>query len=125
MKITSTAIQNEKTDVRKLYLSLINDIKKITHVLNGRVRFGTGVDGVEGQNIQGTFQQFTTDAVADTEETIAHGIGLAIPIGYIIIWQDKAGTLYQGPTTGTDWDTTNIYLKCDVASVTFLIFILK
>jgi hypothetical protein len=92
--------------------------------LNGRVRFGRGTDGDRGENIQGEFQQFTTSATPDAENTIAHGIG-AIPVGYIILWQDKAGSLYQGPSTGTAWTSSNIYLKCTVASVTFKVFLIQ
>jgi hypothetical protein len=92
--------------------------------MQGRVRFGTGADGARGENIQGEFQLFTTSATPDAENTVAHGLG-AIPVGYIICHQSKAGSLYQGPTTGTNWTATNIYLKCDVASVIFLVFLLK
>jgi len=105
--------------------SLIDtDLVNLFLLSQGRVRFGGGGDGDRGENLSGFFQLFTTSATPDAENTIAHGLG-SIPVGFLIMYQDKAGSLYQGPTTGTNWDATNIYLKSDVASVTFLIFVLK
>lgn len=100
------------------------DIGAIIQVLQGRVRFGTGTNKQDGENIAGRFIQYTSNVTINTEDTIVHNIG-SIPIGYIILWQDKAGSFYQGPTTGTDWNKTNMYLKCSVASVTALLFVLK
>lgn len=105
-------------------INLDEDVRNITLFTHGRVSFGTGVDGERGQNISGEFKQFTSSATPNSENTISHTIG-SIPIGYIIMWQDKSGNLYQGPTTGTNWTSSNIYLKCDIASVTFNIFIIK
>lgn len=100
------------------------DLENIYTAFAGRLRFGRGTDGDRGENIQGRFQQFTSHATPDTEFTVAHGLG-AIPVGRIILWQDIAGILYQSPTNGTDWDTTNAYFKCTVASVTFLVFFIQ
>lgn len=100
---------------------LDKDMRNLGNLVNGRVRFGDGVDGARGENISGEFQVFTSDGVADAENTIAHTLG-AVPIGYIVLNQDKAGSLYD---SGTAWTATNIYLKSDVASVTFKVFLLK
>lgn len=89
-----------------------------------RISFGNGVDGNLGENVDGIWQVFTTSGTPDAENTVPHGLGI-IPRALINCGQDKAGSLYQLLTTGTNWDTTNIYLKCDVASVEFRIFILK
>ena len=104
--------------------SLDNFLQRMVAVLQGRVSFGTAGDGVRGENMEGMFQQFTSHASANTEFTVAHGLG-AIPTGRLIFWQDKAGSLYQGPSTGTAWDTTNAYFKSDISSVTFLVFFTK
>lgn len=103
---------------------LDQDINNIVVALSGKLRFGDGTDGTGGENISGQFQQFTSDGTANTEFTVAHTVG-SVPVGVIVLWQDKAGSLYQGPTTGTAWTATNIYLKCSVASVTFKVFLLK
>ena len=100
------------------------DLIRINEAFKGRVRFGQGDDESFGENLAGEFRLITSDATPDTEFTVSHNLG-AVPVGRIVIWQDKAGSLYQGPSTGTAWTNANIYLKCDVASVQFLIFILK
>ena len=99
------------------------DINLIVNCLQGRVRFGGGTSGNRGENIQGEFLNITTHVTPDTEKTFTHTLG-SIPVGYIILYQDKAGVLYQGPTTGTDWTSSAISLKCTVASVTFKLFLL-
>lgn len=123
MNVTNSLVLNEKQEVAEQIRILQQSIQKLYVCLQGRVSFGTGVDGSQGQNMQGEFQQFTTSGTPDAENTIAHTLG-SVPIGFIVLWQDKAGSLYQSPTSGTDWNTSSIYLKCNVASVTFLIFII-
>jgi hypothetical protein len=98
--------------------------KNIITALQGRLRFGDAADNEPGENIQGEFQSFTSDATPNTEFSVAHSLGAA-PLGRIVLWQDKAGALYQGPATGTAWDATDVYFKCDVASVAFLVFLIK
>ena len=126
-KSNTFKISDEEFDpevINRNFRQLEEDLEKLFTCLKGRVRFGTGTDGDRGENIHGEFQTFTSDAVADTEFSFTHTLG-SIPIGYIVLAQDKAGTLYQLPTTGTDWNATTVYLKCDVASVTFNVFLLK
>ena len=123
MKTGNTLLLNQDNPIQDQINALSLALKKIYDLSHGRVRFGSGTDGDRGENMSGEFQQFTT-TTANTEVTVAHTIG-AIPIGYIVLWQDKAGSLYQGPTTGTAWTDSNIYVKCSAADVTFLIFILK
>jgi len=99
---------------------LDTDITNIALFTQGRVRFGDGVTGARGENIEGEFRTFTT-ALANTEVSVAHTLN-AIPVGRIVIAQDKAGSLY---TSTTAWTKPNIYVKCDVATVTFKIFLLR
>lgn len=99
------------------------DFNNVINCLNGRVRFGPGTSGNNGENMAGQFLTITTNAIANTESTFTHTMG-ATPVGYLILWQDKAGILYQGPTTGTAWDVSSISLKCSVASVQFKLFLL-
>ena len=95
---------------------LDGDVSQIITCLQGRVKLG--------ENVGGVFVQYTSNGTPDTEDTVTHNIG-SIPTGYIILWQSKAGSFYQGPTTGTAWSTTKLYLKCSVASVTAYLFIFK
>jgi len=97
------------------------DLTNLFLMANGNVRFGTGTDGDRGENIAGEFQVFTTSATPDAENTIAHTMKTA-PIGYIVLNQDKAGSLYD---SGTAWTSSSIYLKSDVASVAFTVFLIK
>lgn len=125
MKIVKTSnLSSRKKDINQYDRNIDNDVANTITVLQGRVRFGNSTSGFRGENIQGEFKQFTSSTTPDAENTVSHTIG-AVPIGIIILWQDKAGSLYQGPSTGTAWTSSNIYLKCSVASVTFLLFIVQ
>jgi len=103
---------------------LDKDVKNLFFLSKGKVRFGDGDTATNGENISGQFVQFTSDGTANTEFSVAHTIG-SVPVGYIILWQDKSGSLYQGPATGTAWTTTALSLKCSVSSVTFKVFLIK
>lgn len=124
MRIANTLNLNEHMPLNEQIRLLQVQLDKIFYLLQGRVSFGTGIDGNNGQNLSGQFQQFTSDASANTEFNVAHTVG-SIPLGYIILWQDIAGSLYTSPTSGTDWTATQISLKCSVSSVTFLVFLVK
>lgn len=118
---TSNLSSRKRDDLTPYSKSLDSDIVALFNSLKGRVRFGTGVDGARGENISGQFQVFTSNGTPDTEDTVAHTIG-AVPIGYIVLKQNKAGSLYLGSSA---WTSGNVYFKCDVASVAFTIFLLK
>ena len=123
MRVANTQVLNPKQPLETQVPVLQTQLDKMFQALQGRISFGTGDTGQRNGNIAGEWLQFTT-AVANAEVTVAHGLG-SIPLGRIVIWQDKAGSLYQGPSTGTAWTSTNVYFKCDVASVTFLVFLVK
>lgn len=106
-------IKNYDTDFNSVFLCL-----------QGRVRFGPGTSGNTGENISGQFLQITTNGTANTESTFTHILG-SIPVGYIILWQDKAGSIYHGPNTGTLWTSSTISLKGSVISITALLFLLQ
>jgi hypothetical protein len=120
----NTLVLNEKLPMKEQLRILQASINQLYKMGQGRISFGVGMDGENGQNISGQFQQFTTSGTPDAENTIAHTVG-SIPLGFIVLWQSKAGSLYQGPSTGTAWTDSSIFLKCDVASVSFLIFLVK
>jgi len=121
---SSSSVKRKQEEKDDRFTEIDADFKKLFFLANGRIRFGTGTDGENSENIAGQFQTFTSSGTPDAENTIAHTVG-AIPIGIIILHQDLAGSLYQGPTTGTNWSTTQIFLKCDIASVTFSIFLVQ
>jgi hypothetical protein len=111
-------------DKAKHLIEVDNDLNNLFLALQGRVRLGGATDGNNGENIAGQFQKFTSHATPDTEFNVAHTIG-SVPVGVIIIGQDKAGSLYQLAATGTAWTATQVSFKCDVASVAFEVFLLK
>lgn len=121
MKIVKSTIPNEKADAKALFSSLINDIKKIIDCLNGRVRFGTATDGYRGENIAGEFQVVADTGAANTEFTVAHTIG-AVPIGFLVLNNNKAGVVYD---SGSAWTASNVYLKCSVANCAVTLFLLQ
>ena len=89
--------------------------------MKGRIRFGTVSSGNRGENIAGEWLVYTSNAVADTEDTLYHNLG-AIPQGYITVLIDKNGLVYSGNTA---WDDTSIYLKCSTTSANIKLFLLK
>lgn len=125
MKVVKTSnYVDSKTDPENHIRNVDSDLTSLFLALQSRVRFGDATTGTYGENLSGKFVSVTTSATPDAENTVAHSIG-SVPVGFLILWQDKAGSLYQGPATGTAWTTTNIYVKSNVASVTFKLFILK
>ena len=132
MIIANTQVLNEKLPLDEQVRLMQEQIDKLYLLGQSRIRFGSGTDDFAGENISGEFQEFTSDATPDTEFSVStttngtfqQGEG-TIPIGRIILWQDKAGSLYQGPTTGTAWTNTTVQFKCDVASVKFNVFLVK
>lgn len=121
---TSNWLGPQNTDVESYLGALEDDQTRIVTALQGRVRFGNGTSGGFGENLNGQFLSYTSNAIPDTEDTINHDLAV-IPVGYLVLYQDIAGISYQGPTTGTNWTNTQIFLKCDTASVTFLLFLLR
>lgn len=121
MKVAKDYTFNENRDLKPQVRRLDANLKKLFDLAQGRIRFGRGNDGDRGENLQGEFQVFTSNATPDTEDTIAHTVG-AVPVGYIVLKQDKAGSLYLGSTA---WTSTNVYFKSDVASVAFTVFLIQ
>lgn len=72
-----------------------------------------------GDNVDCRIVSYTSNAVADTEDTVAHTLGKA-PIGFVVIDIDKAGVVYRGSTS---FSTTNVYLKCSAGSAALKILL--
>jgi len=96
------------------------DLVNLFIALKGNISFGDGTDG-DIENASGIFQVVSDTGNADTEFTVAHGLGVA-PIGFLTTNIDKGGVIYD---SGTAWDSTNIYLKCSVANAAVTLFLLK
>ena len=109
MKIFKRSIFNPLKDIKdvdKYAREIDRDIQDIVLAFSNRIRFGGASDGTgtitsgnRGENISGEFQIFTSDATPNTEFDVTHTLG-ATPVGRIILYQDKAGSLFQSPTSG-------------------------
>lgn len=90
----------------------------VQRAINGGLTFG---DGTSADNVKGTWATFTSNATPDAEFAVNHNLGRA-PVGYLVFTRDKAGTLYNGASA---WTATQVFLKCNVASVTFKVFFIQ
>lgn len=70
---------------------------------------GIGID----DNLDVSTVSVTSNGSANTEDAFAHTLG-RIPVGYLVVNQDKAASVYA---SGTTWTKTTIYLKTSVATV--------
>lgn len=103
--------------------SALNRIFGLWLLVNGGLDFGvsTQTPSQYTGNMNGQWANVTAPASPNTQFAVAHTLG-RIPSFYFFI-SDRAANLYQLPTTGTAWTSTNIYLKCSVASAVLRIFI--
>lgn len=92
-------------------------IRNITTALNGGLGFG---DGTSIDNIAGKWVEYTTNAIANTEDAVTHDLGV-IPAGFIVMVPPVSGVVNKGTTA---WTTTTIYLKCSAADQTATLFLL-
>ena len=118
-------IDGKRHDIGKQFedysRAIDRDLDNLYLFAQGRVRFGNGGNNTVGENVAGKFIIFTSSGTADAENKIVHSMN-CVPVGYIVVNQDKAGSLYAGAST---WNTTDIYVKSSVASITWKVFLIK
>jgi len=68
-------------------------------------------------NLTDRILTITSPASAAQEFKVAHGLD-APPVYWLVIWQNKAGSVYAGDRAA---DRTYAYLKTDAAALTFKI----
>ncbi len=83
-----------------------------------RVSFGS-TSGEKAGNFDGEWLEITTSGTPDAENAVTHHLN-RVPTGYIVGQRNKAATLYNGTTS---WTASIIYLKCNVATSIFRIFV--
>lgn len=123
MKVSkkSVYVGPEKTDPDNWAKDVNDDLTNIFLCL-GRIRFGPNNNVInKGENVQGQFITYTTNASANTEDTVSHNLA-SIPVGYLIVKQNKAGSIYD---SGTSWTSSHLYLKGSASSMTVTIFLLQ
>ena len=97
------------------------DISRVLDQFYKVFRINTSFGSVGApDNMAGKMLTGTSDVTPDTEFSVTHNLQV-IPIGYLILQRDKAGVFYNGATA---WTASKIYLKCNVASVAYTIFVL-
>lgn len=100
---------------------------RVAQAVNGGIDFGASTQTAQGPgtaysgNMNGQWANVTAPGAANVEFPIPHNLN-RIPSFYLFI-SDSAAHLYQLPTTGTAWTQSNIYVKSDVASAKFRVFI--
>lgn len=95
--------QNSKES--DLFTMLREFITSVTRILNRGIVFADNVDC--------KLVSYTSNAIAGTQDTVAHGLGRT-PIGFFVYDRDKDS---NDPYRSATYDATNLYLKCGVASV--------
>ena len=71
-------------------------------------------------NVDSVVVSFTSNGVANTEDTIAHTLG-KVPTYFLVASLDKGAVIYKGTTAFT---ATNIYVKSTVASTAVKLILL-
>lgn len=113
--------------------SILSYLQRVSRALNSQVTFGkTNANntptGPDAANISMWKATGTTPAGPNTEFAITHNLTW-VPWFYFY-FLDKAGSLYQGPATGTAWTAAtssalgSVFLKCSVASAAYTIIII-
>ncbi len=108
------------TDPNSDKIEIDKDFRKLFAFSQGRVRFGPGNDGSDGENIDGQWQVISDTGTINTEFSVTHTLG-SIPVGYLVTKINKGGVIYD---SGTAWTSTTIYLKCSAANATVSLFLL-
>lgn len=124
MKTSKISTYNgpKNTDPDNWARDVNSDLETIFLCLSGRIRFGPNDNIInKGENVLGQFVTYTSNASANTEDTISHNLG-SIPIGYIVVKINKGGVIY---TSGTTWTSSHIYLKCSTTSTVVTLFLLQ
>jgi len=70
-------------------------------------------------NLSGVYTVFTSNGTANTEDAVTHNLE-RVPLGYVVVSQDKAATLYDSGTAAT---STTIYWKSSATSVAWVILV--
>ena len=99
--------------------NLLADLKNLFLCLQGRVRFGGGTNGSNGENIYGQWATFTSSAGVLATNTVLHTMS-SVPIGFLTVSNDKGGVLYLSSANNAD-----IRLISTTTSTTYMIFLLK
>ncbi len=100
---------------------LHNHLRIVTQAINGGLRFSASEPLGSVGNFKMQMVEMTSPSTPDQEFSTPHSLESA-PMGYIVVLQNKAGSLYVSNFGG--WSSDLVYFKCDVASVLFNIYLM-
>jgi hypothetical protein len=89
-------------------------LENLTNAINGGLSLKSGGALGRAGNLNGQLVEFTTPPNANTQFLVPHSLGIT-PEGYIVVLQNKAGSVYTSNFGG--WDSTSIFLKSDATSM--------
>ena len=89
-------------------------LELITQTINGGLRLKAGGALGRSGNFKAQKIELTTPGTAPVEIAVPHSLGLR-PEGYLVVLQDKAGSLYTSNFGG--WDGSVVYFKSDATSM--------
>jgi hypothetical protein len=112
-------VGKDNFDLDLFIRNLLADLKNVFLCLQGRVRFGDGTDGYNGENIYGQWHTFTSSNSVGATNTVLHSMS-STPIGFLTVNNNKGGVLYLSSATSSD-----IRLISTTTSTTYTIFLLK
>ena len=95
------------------YNAYLRDLFQKAQYLRLTQRSGAPANHDKAGNLNAKWAVFTSNASANTEDTVAHKLG-RVPLGWLAAIPDKAANIYLGTTA---WTTTDIYVKTSVATV--------
>lgn len=104
-----------------------SDIQQLFYAIQGRLRFGSGTSGSKGENIGGVWLKILTSGTINAEVGYKHNLE-SQPMGYIVVGQDKNGSLCGNPTgdsINTIWTSGTAYFRSNGTSGNFTVFLLE
>ena len=107
-------IREDDPQASFLITQYLQDLSRMSRSLTFLDSDGGVTTGRRSLNIDAVWVAYVSNAVANTEDTVAHNLG-RIPLGIFVGMPDKNAVIYSGPTA---WTSTNIFLRASAATVT-------
>jgi hypothetical protein len=92
----------------------LQELNRVARSLTFLTAAGGLAGGSRCLNFDAFWVAYVSNAVADTEDTVAHNLART-PVGLFVGIPDKSAIIYAGTTA---WTSTNIYLRASVLTVT-------
>lgn len=97
-----------------LVTQYFQDLQRIARSLTFLDSDGGIASGRRSLNFDAVWLRYVSNAVANTEDTVAHNLA-RIPLGMWVSIPDVSAIIYRGPTA---WTSTQVFLRASAATVT-------